>query len=67
MPLFGITCMIVFLYVLSRIFGSGGGFCGRHDQQGPQGNIDELHREIRELREEIKSLKENKDKKENVT
>ena len=61
MPLFGLFCMITFMYVASRIFSSGGGFCGRHEQQGNQTNTDELRREIRELREDIKSLKENKD------
>jgi len=66
MPLLGLICMIIFLYVASRIFGSGGGFCGRHEQQGNQTNTDELKLEIRELREDIKSLKENKDQKENA-
>ena len=60
MPVFGLFCMIIFLYVFSRIFGSGGGFCGRHDHQGNGANVDELKREIQELRNEIKTMKEDK-------
>lgn len=58
MPFFGLICMIIFLYALSRIFGRGLG-----DRQSPteeQRNIDQLTREVRELRSEIKALKENK-------
>ncbi len=66
MPLFGLVCMLIFLYFISRIFGSGGRFresslaCGRHDYQGNQANTDELRREIRELRNEIKAMKGDK-------
>lgn len=59
MPLFGIVCMVIFLYVISRIFGSGG-FCGKYPLANDQGNMDELKNEIRELREEVKVLKGNK-------
>ena len=62
MPLFGLICMIVFLYIGSRIFGSG--FCGRHHPIDDQRNIDELIREVRELRSEVKALKEDKNPRE---
>ncbi len=67
MPLFGIVCMLIFLYFISRIFGSGGGFCGRHNDQGNQANTDELRREIRELRAEMKFMKENRSQQENAS
>ena len=58
MPLFGIFCMVIFLYAISRIFGRG--FCGRQHPPEDQRSIDELSQEIRELRSEIKALKEDK-------
>ena len=64
MPLFGMLFMVIFLYVISRIFGNSGvhGFfpCGRHASRKDQDDIVELKEEIRELRTEIRSLKENK-------
>ncbi len=56
MPLFGIVCMVIFFYVISRIFG-GSGFCKKPPCGNDQERIDELKREILELREEIKGLK----------
>ena len=58
MPLFGIICMVVFLYAVSIIFGRG--FCGRQSSTEQQRNIEELTREVRELRSKIKALEENK-------
>jgi len=64
MPLFGIICLAIFLYVISRLFGSSGfrdSFpCGRPASGKDQNTIDELKGEIRELRAEILALKENK-------
>ena len=57
MPLFGLFCMIVFLYLFSRIFGSGGGLCGRRYHQVNGADVDELRREIQELRNELKTKK----------
>ena len=71
MPLFGIVCMVIFLYVISRIFGSSGFHgsfpCGRPASEKDQTTIDELKGEIRELRAEILSLKENKKSEEKVS
>lgn len=58
MPLFGLICMVIFLYVVSRIFGRG--FCGGQSSMEDRRNTDELRREVHELRSEIKALKENK-------
>lgn len=65
MPLFGIICMVIFLYTISRIFFNNGFRdslppCGRSAKKKDQDTIDELKGEIRELRAEILSLKENK-------
>ena len=69
MPLFGIVCMGVFLYVISRIFGNSDSRrspfpCGRHDSGKNQDSVDELREEISALRAEILALKENKKKEE---
>ena len=58
MPLFGLVCMIIFLYGVSRIFGRGS-CAGQHPAENPQ-QMDQLIREVRELRAEIKALKEHK-------
>ena len=63
MPLFGIVCMVIFLYIISRIFSSGG-FCGRHSMGNDQGSVNELKEEIHELRKEITALRESREKKE---
>lgn len=64
MPLFGIICMVIFLYFISKMFGNSSlrdSFpCGKHASGKDQNNIAELKREIRELRTEILALKENK-------
>ena len=64
MPLFGIICMVIFLYVISRIFGNSSFRdyfpCGRQTSGKDQTTIDELKGEIRKLRAEILSLKEKK-------
>ena len=57
MPLFGIFCMVIFLYVFSKMF-SGGGFCGKASAGSDREEINELKNEIYELRKEIKKLHE---------
>lgn len=64
MPLFGIVFMVVFLYAISRIFGTSGFrgpfACGRQDSGKDQGNTEDLKEEVRALLAEIQALKENK-------
>ncbi len=60
MPIFGLLCMLIFVYFLSRIIGGKGGDCrpltrnpSRHNPvQG------ELLDEIRALRREVQELRE---------
>lgn len=64
MPLFGIVCMVIFLYAIVKIFGNSGFrgpfSCGRQDSGKDQGNTEDLKEEVRALRAEILALKENK-------
>ena len=62
MPLFGIFCMIIFLYAISRIFGRGS--CGGSHPTESQQSVDDLVQEVLELRSEIRALKEGKESKE---
>ena len=68
MPLFGIVCMVIFLYAIGKIFGNSGFrgpfACGRHDTGKDQANTEDLKEEVRALRAEIQALKENKKSKE---
>lgn len=61
MPIFGLVCMVIFIYVIGRIFGSSGGFCGRPFTGIDHNEINELRKEIHDLREELRALRENKD------
>ena len=59
MPIFGLFCMLIFVYFLSRIFGRNGGGCGpfnRHTSRGNPGE-DELQGEIGALCREVEELK----------
>ncbi len=59
MPIFGLLCMVIFLYVIRKIFGNGS-FCHRyHPQADDQESINSLKKEIQELRKEIKTLHDN--------
>lgn len=61
MPIFAILFLVIILFIVSRFFGAGGGFCGKTPTDRDSG-IEELKKEIRDLREEIRELK-NKNKK----
>jgi hypothetical protein len=67
MPIFAILFMVVFLLIIGRFFGSGGGFCGRTPMERPKEDesLKELIKEIRELKEEIRELR--KEKREEVS
>ena len=60
MPIFGLLCMLIFVYFLSRIFGRNGGGCGPFSQNTSRNNQgqDELLDEIRALRREVEELRE---------
>jgi len=67
MPLFGLFCMVIFLYVISKIFG-GGSFCNRYNpRKDDSDDLELLKKEIQELRREIKTLRDagHSNKKEN--
>ncbi len=59
MPIFGLLCMLVFVYFLSRIFGRNGGGCGPFNQNTSRDILgqDELRDEIKALRREVGELK----------
>ena len=59
MPIFGLFCMLIFIYFISRIFGRKGGGCGSFNQNTPQNRQgqDELLGEITALRREVEKLK----------
>jgi uncharacterized membrane protein len=56
MPIFGIVFLLIVLFIVSRFFGSWGGFCGRPPADRDSG-IEELRKEISALRDEVKELK----------
>ncbi len=60
MPIFGLFCMLIFVYVISRIFNRNGGCCGPFSQNTSRDNPDqaELLDEIKALRREVKELRE---------
>ncbi len=60
MPFFGLLCMLIFVYFISRIFNRNGGCCGSSHQnhQGDPSNQDALLEEIRALRREVEELRE---------
>jgi uncharacterized membrane protein len=62
MPLFGLVFMVVFLYMLGRIFGRGN--CGNYRPPENQ-DIPELKEEISKLRAELAALSETKKSEEN--
>ncbi len=56
MPVFGLLCMLIFLIVISKIFGSG--FCQRSSPRPEdREDIDSLKNEIRQLRQELRTLR----------
>lgn len=61
MPIFGILFLLIFLFIFSRFFGGGVGFCGRPPADRDSG-MEELRKEIKALRDEVKELKD-KDRK----
>lgn len=56
MPFLVVICLALLLFILSRLFGSGG-FCGRPPTDRDSG-IEELKKEIEAMRQEIRELKE---------
>ncbi len=56
MPIFGIIFLLIILFIVSRFFGSGNGFCGKRERRDDDGIL-ELKKEIQELKEEIRELK----------
>jgi len=59
MPIFGLFCMLIFLYVISKIF-TNGSPCHRYPPQvDSQESIHALKKEIQELRREIQTLRNN--------
>lgn len=56
MPVFGLLCMVIFLYAVSKIFGNGP--CRRPSPRtDDQESINSLKKEIQELRREIQTLR----------
>ena len=61
MPIFGLLCMLIFIYFSSRVFNRNGGCCGPLNQGTFQANREktELLDEIRTLRREVEELRKN--------
>ncbi len=55
MPVFGLVLMVVFLFILARLFGAGG--MGRGDADETARQIEALRREVAELRAAIDALR----------
>ena len=64
MPIFGLLCMLIFVYVITRILNRNGGCCGQSNQTPPPENPvqDELLEEIQALRREVEELREKQNK-----
>ncbi len=64
MPVFGLLCMLVFVYFISRVFNGNGGCCRPSGQDTSAENQDqkELLEEIRALRREVEELREKQNK-----
>ena len=64
MPIFGLFCMLIFVYFISRIFNRNGGCCGPMNHEPPPAspNQDTLLKEIRALRSEVEELCKNQNK-----
>lgn len=60
MPIFGLLCMLIIVYFISRVFNRNGGCCGPANQNTPPENPEqkELLEEIRALRREVEELRE---------
>jgi len=63
MPIFGLLCMLIFIFFISRIFSNrNGGCCGPFNQNHPRENPpnqDALLHEIQALRREVEDLRKN--------
>jgi hypothetical protein len=60
MPIFGLLCMLIFVYFISRIFNRNGGCCGPMSQDPPAPpSQDALLEEMRALRREVEELRKN--------
>lgn len=59
MPIFGLLCMLFFIFFISRIFNRNGGSCGLFNQNHPVDfpNQDALLCEIQALRREVEELR----------
>ena len=59
MPIFGILCLLLVLYFISRVFNGNGGCCGPFNNKTPHDRLqqDELLHEIKALRREVEDLK----------
>lgn len=64
MPVFGLLCMLVFVYFISRVFNSHAGCCrpSRQDTSAENQDQKELLEEIRALRREVEELREKQNK-----
>ncbi len=62
MPFFGLICMIIFIFLMSRIF-SGRGCCdpGTDNNTLQNNDLRDLKDEIRKLRSEVEQLKNRQD------
>ncbi|HHD63618.1 MAG TPA: hypothetical protein ENK96_04490 [Desulfobulbaceae bacterium] len=60
MPIFGLLCMLLFIFFISRIFNRNGGCCGPFNQKTSRDTPDqaELLDEIKALRREVEELRE---------
>jgi uncharacterized membrane protein len=59
MPIFGLICMFIFIFFISRIFTRNGGCCGpfNQDHPGDSPNQDALLHEIQVLRHQVEELR----------
>ncbi|HEB70832.1 MAG TPA: hypothetical protein ENI88_14630 [Desulfobulbus sp.] len=61
MPIFGLLCMLLFVYFISRVFNRNGGCCGPWNQGISPDNQDKdaLLDELKTLRREVEELRKN--------